>query len=116
MILRLDPKTLLFESQRDEAAQIALVVSAIAELGPSDAEAVGEHCHCTRQWASDWLNRAVALGRLERSGVRPVIYALPGQPAETTINVTNDTIIVNTNTAHRVVVDGEEVTGGVFMR
>jgi len=116
MILRLDSKTLLFESQRDEAAQIALVVSAIGELGPSDAETVGEYCHCTRQWASDWLNRAVEKGRLERSGNRPVIYALPGQPAETTVSFTNDAIIVSTNTAHRVVVDGEEVGNGVFMR
>ena len=44
MILKLNPKTLLFEPQTDEAGQIGLVISAIREIGPSDAEPVGVHC------------------------------------------------------------------------
>jgi hypothetical protein len=59
MLLRLNPETLTFDVQGGDAAQITLVVSAIRELGPSTAEAVGECCHRTVQWASDWLNRAV---------------------------------------------------------
>jgi hypothetical protein len=112
MILRLNPDTLLFEAQADEAAQIALVVAAIRERGPSQAEGVGEHCHRTRQWASDWLNRAVDQGRLERHGDRPVVFHFPGQPPETRVNVTADAIVVSTNTGdRRVWVDGEEVEG-----
>jgi hypothetical protein len=66
MILKLNPKTLLFEPQTDEAGQIGLVISAIREIGPSDAEPVGVHCGKTRQWASDWLNRAADQQKLVR--------------------------------------------------
>ena len=70
----------------------------------------------TRQWASDWLNRAVERGMLVRSGSRPVIYSLPGQPPETRVNVTADGVVVSTGTGSRVVVDGQVVNGtGVFM-
>ena len=48
---------------------------------------------------------------LKRSGNRPIIYSLPGQPAETRVNVTPDGVVVSTNTSHRVVVDGEEILG-----
>jgi hypothetical protein len=45
-----------------------------------------------------------------------VIYSIPGQPSETTVNVTADGVVVSTNGTHRVVVDGEEVPpNGVFM-
>jgi RecA-family ATPase len=53
IVVKLNPNTLLFETQHDEAAQIRLVTSAIREIGPSDAESVGAHCGRTRQWASD---------------------------------------------------------------
>jgi hypothetical protein len=116
ILLRLNPETLTFDVQGDDAAQVTLVVSAIRELGPSTAETVGEYCRRTRQWASDWLNRAVDQGLLQRSGTRPVIYSIPGQPGETTVNVTADGVVVSTNGTHRVVVDGEEVApNGVFM-
>jgi hypothetical protein len=117
ILLRLNPDTLLFEIQSDEAAQLTLVVSAVRQLGPSTAEGVAEYCHRTRQWASDWLNRAVDKQMLQRAGNRPIIYSLPGQPGETRVNVTTDGIVVSTSTGHRVVVDGEEIlgTGGVFL-
>jgi hypothetical protein len=116
ILLKLNPATLTFDVQGDDAAQITLVVSAIRELGPATAEAVGEYCHRTRQWASDWLNRAVDQGSLQRSHGRPVIYSVPGQAGETTVNVTADGIVVSTNGAHRVVVDGQEVPANkVFM-
>lgn len=92
MVLRLNPNTLLFEPQTDEAAQISLVLAAIREIGPSDAEAVGNHCGKTRQWANEWLNRAAEEEKLVRREGRPIIYGLPGQPTETTV-------VVNTNTA-----------------
>lgn len=113
ILLRLNPETLLFEVQSGDAAQLTLVVSAIRELGPSTADAVAEYCNKrTRQWASEWLNRAVEKGMLERAGNRPVIYFLPGQPPETRVNVTPDGIVVSTNTPQRVVVDGEEIPPG----
>jgi hypothetical protein len=112
ILLRLNPETLTFEHQADDAAQITLVVSAVRELGSSTADTVAEYCKRTRQWASDWLNRAVEREILQRSGNRPVIYSLPGQTAETRVDVTSDGIVVSTNTAHRVVVDGEEIVGG----
>jgi archaellum biogenesis ATPase FlaH len=117
MILRLNPNTLLFEAQSDEAAQLTLVVSAIRELGASTAEAVGEYCHRSRQWASDWLNDASDREMLQRSGNRPVIFALPGQPAETRVDFTAGGVVVSTNTGQRVEVNGEEIIGGggVFM-
>jgi len=105
MILKLNPNTLLFEPQTDEASQISLVIATVRELGPSEAEQVGEHCGKTRQWASDWLNAAVDQQKLVRREGRPVIYSLFGQPTETTV-------IVNTNTADgpvRVWQDGVEV-------
>ena len=118
-ILRLDPDTLLFEARSDDAAQLTLVVSAVAELGPSTADAVAEYCNNrTRQWASDWLNRAVDRGMLVRSGSRPVIYSVPGQAPETRVDVTADGIVVSTGTVGRVIVDGHVVNGtgtGVFM-
>ena len=118
MILRLNPDTLLFEPRTDDAAQLALVVAAIRERGPSAAEAVGEYCHRTRQWASDWLNRAVDQDRLVRNGNRPVIYSFPGEPSEATVNVTPDAIVVSTNTTtRRLVVNGEDVQpDGLFMQ
>jgi hypothetical protein len=117
MLLRLNPETMLFEAQSDEAAQLTLVVSAVRDLGPSTAEDVGECCSHTRQWASEWLNRAVEKDMLQRNGDRPVIFSLPGQPAETRVNVTPDGIVVSTNTGHRVVVNEQEVVDGtgVFM-
>jgi hypothetical protein len=118
ILLRLDPDTLTFQVRADDAAQVILVASAIRELGPSPADAIAEYCSRTRQWASDWLNAAVERGLLQRSGQRPVIYSLPGQPAGTRVNVTPDGVVVSTNTANRLVVDGEEIFGtggGVFM-
>src|SRR5262249_16494485 len=72
VILRINGDTLQFEVQSDEAAQISLVLAAIRTLGPSDAETVGANCGRTRQWASDWLNRAVDQGRVIREGNRPI--------------------------------------------
>ena len=46
-ILKLNPDTLLFEVQNDEPSQIGLVVGAIRDLGPSDADRVGEFCNRT---------------------------------------------------------------------
>ena len=115
MILRLNPDTLLFEARNDEAAQVVLVVTAINELGPSDAETVGDFCKKTRQWAAQWLGRAVDLGKLQRSGQRPVMYSPPGQ---TTVTFDGDTVVVSTNTGTRVVVRGEdpsEAGDGVFL-
>jgi AAA domain len=109
IVLRLNPKTLLFEPQSDEAAQISLVVAAIRDLGSTDAETVGNHCGKTRQWASDWLNKGAESQKLVRRDGKPVIFSLPGQPPEMTV-------IVNTNTAdgatHRVWQDGLEVNFG----
>jgi hypothetical protein len=79
MILALNKQSLVFEVQEDDASQIVLVVSAIRDLGPSDAEAVGTHCGKTREWARGWLQRAVDDGLLVRSGHRPVLYSLPEQ-------------------------------------
>lgn len=45
--VKLNPDTLLFEVQNDEASQIGLVVGAIRDLGPSDADRVGEVCNRT---------------------------------------------------------------------
>jgi RecA-family ATPase len=116
MLLRLNPKTMLFEGQSGEAAQLTLVVSAVHDLRSSTAEEAAEYCHHTRQWASQWLNLAVDKEMLQRSGNHPVRYSLPGQPPETRVNVTAEEIVVSTNTGHRVVVDGEVVEGtGVFL-
>jgi hypothetical protein len=116
VLLRLNPENLTFDVQGDDAAQITLVVSAVRELGPATAEAVGEYCRRTRQWASDWLNRAVDQGLLQRTRTRRVIYSLPGQAAETMVNVTADGVVVSTNYTNRVVVNGEEVQpNGVLM-
>lgn len=48
-ILRLNPETLQFEVQSDDAAQVMLVVATVAELGRAQAEQVGNHCSKTRQ-------------------------------------------------------------------
>jgi hypothetical protein len=102
VILRLNPHTLLFEVQTDEAAQIGLVVAAVRDLGPSEAEPVGTYCGRTRQWAADWLNRAVAEGKLVRSGHRPVLFSLPEQqPPTTRVEVPiagGQPVVVTTNT------------------
>lgn len=45
--IKLNPDTLLFEVQNNEASQIGLVVGAIRDLGPSDADRVGEVCNRT---------------------------------------------------------------------
>ncbi len=118
MILRLNPETLLFEAQLDEAAQVALVVSAIGDLGPSEAGAVGTYCRHTRQWAAQWLGRAAEQGKLQRNGNRPVIFSLPGQAQGATVTFDGDSVVISTNTGTRLVVDGEELTeggGGVFL-
>jgi len=95
MVLRLNPQSLIFEAQTDEASQISLVVAAVADLGATDAETVGRHCNRTRQWASDWLNRAVEQERLVRRVGRPNIYALPGQLVEVR---PEDVVVTTTNT------------------
>jgi hypothetical protein len=89
MILKLNPETLLFEQQTDEASQVSLVVSAVRQLGRCDAEAVGAACGKSRQWASDWLNRAVAAARIIRFNqgrsvyyVVPYAFGVPGQVEE----------------------------------
>lgn len=99
LVLRLNPESLLFEPQTDEAAQISLVVSVVREHGAADAETVAERCRKTRQWASEWLGRAADQGRLNRRGGRPVIFYLPAQPPETRVNVTPEAVVVSTNTA-----------------
>jgi RecA-family ATPase len=113
ILLKLNPRTLTFETQTDEAAQVTLVVAAIADLGPSDADAVGQYCNKTRQWASDWLNAAVTQDKLVRNGNRPVIFSVPGHAPDTRVHVTQDAVVVTTNTTadgHRAVwIDGEEV-------
>jgi hypothetical protein len=100
-ILRLNRDTLQFEVQSDEAAQMTLVLSALEEIGPADAEAVGERCRRTRQFASDWLNKAVEQGKAIRSGHRPVVFSLPEQvPPTTTVQVPTQQglVVVTTNT------------------
>jgi hypothetical protein len=98
-VLRLNPETLLFEVQADEASQITLVVGAIRDLGQSDSEAVGAYCRKTRQWANDWLNRAAEAGRLVRFNQgRTVAYAIPGTFTETRVNVGRESVVVTTNT------------------
>ena len=104
MVLRLNRETLQFDVQTDESAQIGLVVSAVRDLGPSDAERVAEYCgKRTRQWASDWLNNAVGQAKLVRSGNRPVLFSLPDeQPATTRVEVPTpggQPIVVTTNTS-----------------
>jgi hypothetical protein len=114
VILKLNPKTLLFEPQTDEAAQISMVLAAVRDIGPVSAEAVGDHCHGkTRQWASEWLNKAVDQGKLMRSGNKPVLYSLPGQAASTRVDINPEAIVVSTNTTcgAPVFVNGEETTG-----
>jgi KaiC/GvpD/RAD55 family RecA-like ATPase len=113
LILKLNPETLLFELQSDEAAQISNVVAAVREIGPATAEEVGARCHKTRQWASDWLNNAVDQAKLIRSSGRPVKFSLAGQPAGTRVDINPDGIVVSTNTAGDVpiFVDGEEIGG-----
>lgn len=98
MVLRLNPQSLIFEAQTDEASQVSLVVAAVGDLGPTDAESVGNHCNRTRQWASDWLNRAVERERLVRRDGRPIIYALPGQLDETVVDFRPEQVVVTTNT------------------
>jgi len=109
MVVKLNANTLLFETQTDDTAQNSLVIAAIRELGPVDAETVGRHCGKTRQWASDWLNRAVEQDKLVRRGTRPILYSLPGQPPETTVAITQEGVVVNTNTADGVRINGEAV-------
>jgi hypothetical protein len=109
MVIKLNPNTLLFEAQNDEAAQISLVIAAIRDLGPVDAETIGDHCGRTRQWASEWLNRAVEQEKLIRSGTRPILFSLSGQPPETRVDITTGGVVISTNTADPVRVNGEEV-------
>ena len=105
-ILRLNRETLLFEVQTDEASQIGLVVTAVRDLGPSDAESIGAHCGRTREWARQWLERAVEQGRLVRSGNRPVLFSLPGaQPAQTRVEIptaNGEHVVVSSNTGLQV--------------
>ncbi len=110
-VLKLNSETLLFEEREDEAARIAEVVSVVREIGPAHAETVGHHCSRTRQWASDWLNRAVDDRKLERTESRPILYSVPGQPTETRVDVTRQGVVVSTNTPTQpsVWVGGEEV-------
>ena len=98
MILKLNRDTLLFEIQGDDASQISLVVGAVSDLGPSDAETVGAHCGKTREWARGWLNRAVEQEKLVSSGRRRIIYSLPGEIGETRVEVGQEAIVVTTNT------------------
>src|SRR5882762_6780371 len=109
MVVRLNPYTLLFEAQNDEAAQISLVIAAIRDLGPVDAETVGDHCGKTRQWASEWLNRAVEQEKLNRTGTRPILFSLPGKPPETRVDITAEGVVVSTNTADPLRINGEDV-------
>jgi len=109
MILKLNPTTLLFEPQTEEAGQIGLLIAAIRENGPSDAEGAGLHFGKTRQWASDWLNKAVEQDKLVRQEAgKKIIYSIPGQTAETTV-------VFSTNTGDgqtRVWRDGVEAKFG----
>jgi hypothetical protein len=103
IILRLNRETLHFEPQNDEAAQVTLVVAVVEELVVATAEQVANRCGKTRQWASDWLNRAVEQGKVERSGNRPVLFNIPGQqPPQTKVEIPNPQggppIVVSTNT------------------
>lgn len=112
IILKLNRESLLFEVQNDEASQMGLVISAVRDLGPSEAEAVGLHCVRTRQWASDWLNRAVGEGKLARTGNRPVLFSLPEeQPAVTRMEIPiadGHRVVVSTNTGRYGGVQVEE--------
>jgi hypothetical protein len=102
LILKLNRDTLQFEVQADEVAQVALVIAVLRENGPMDAETVGGYCNKTRQWASDWLNRAAEQEKVVRSGNRPVMYSLPEQLLpRTTVEVATPQgpIVVSTNTA-----------------
>jgi hypothetical protein len=104
IILRLNPDTLLFEVQNDEASQITLVVSVIRDIGQADAVKVASRCGRTRQWASEWLGRAVEEGKLGRTGNHPVLFHLPeAPPPMTTVEIPTQNggqpIVVSTNTA-----------------
>jgi hypothetical protein len=108
-ILRLNRDTLQFEIASEEVTQIALVISAIQEIGPADAESVGRHCNMTREWARQWLNKAVEEGKLIRTPGRPVLFSLPGQVRPTTtVEVPTDhgPVVVTTNTAVGLGVEG----------
>ena len=115
VILQLNRDTLQFEVQTDEAAQIGLVVSVVRDgRAPVPAEAVGTACRKTRQWASEWLNRAVDEGRLVRSGTRPVLFSLPEtQPTGTRVEVPQPggapAIVVTTNTVLGTLAEPEGV-------
>ena len=100
MVLKLNPETLLFEVQTNEASQISLVVSTVSETGPASAQQVADRCSRTRQWASDWLNRATDQGKLTRTAGRPLEFALPA--AHQVVNISVEAppgIVVNTSTA-----------------
>lgn len=111
-ILKLNPETLLFEVQNDEASQVALVVAAVRELGPTPAEPVGQRCGKSREWARQWLERGVEEGKLVRMGSRPVRFSLPeDQPATTTVEIPTahgDRVVVSTNTRQGLQTDPPE--------
>jgi KaiC/GvpD/RAD55 family RecA-like ATPase len=112
-ILRLNPETLLFEVQNDEASQLALVISAVRDLGQMDADAVGDRCGRSREWARQWLERAAEEGKVVRTGRRPVLFSVPGV-AETRVEVPTahgDHIVISTNTAQGLRVDGPDWLG-----
>lgn len=110
-ILKLNPDTLLFEVQNDDASQVGLVVTAVRDLGPNDAETIGGHCGRTREWARGWLERAAEQGKVVRSGNRPVLFSLPGeQPAQTRVEIPTthgDHVVVSSNAGLHV--DGARV-------
>jgi len=108
VLLRLNHRTLLFEVQTGDAAQVELVVSAVRDAGPASADTVADACHRTRQWASEWLNRAVEIGRLHRQGTRPVLFSLPEQATLATVTVNPEGIVVNTNTQTQPIAFGEQ--------
>lgn len=101
-ILKLNPDTLLFELQTDEASQLALVVSVVRDFGLLEAEAVADRCGRSREWARQWLQRGVEEGKLVRTGNRPVLFSIPeDQPPRTTVAIPTahgDHIVVSTNT------------------
>jgi hypothetical protein len=111
-VLKLNPATLQFEEQIDEASQVALVVGVVEELGSATREQVAERCNRTPQWAGGFLRQAVTEGKLISTGNRPVTYSLPGT-APVTMQIPNPhggaPIVISTNTGvgGGVQVDGQ---------
>ncbi len=110
MVIRLNPTTMLFEVEENEAGQVSMVVAAVAELGHSNAERVGKHCDGnTREWARKWLNRGVGEGKLVRTDGKEHIFSRPERARpEMKVDITPERVVVSTNTATDSEADEDE--------